>query len=800
MFIGVSMKNGKSLLLFTTLILALALVGCASPEEKAKSYYEKGLSLLESDPAKAKLEFQNALQMKNDMTDALYGLALVAEKQSDWKACFALLNQVLDTQPKHAEAIVKMAQLYLAAGEVTKAKDHANRAMEILPGHLGATLVMAAIDLRENKFTEAIEKANQVIQKDPNNVDAYMLLASERFAQKDYPSAIKILDKGIGIEPKNVLLQLFKVNVQVANGNVQAAESTFKSLVDILPNDVELRKKYSTFLIRHNKPQEAEVQLRKIIALDEDNLQHKRNLVQFLIATKGPKEGRVALEEFVKQTPENLDLNFQLVDLYETQKDPVAAEKQLRQIIEIAGNKQEGLNAKVKVAAKLLSSQKKTEGMRLISEVLEVDPSFDEALIVKAGVAIDDMQYESAILDLRSVLKDQPNSAQAHYFIARAYELTGSKSLADESYTKALDLSKYSASYAVPYAKWLMGNKESRRAEEVLQNTLKRHPDNMLATTLLVQIKLANNDLSGAKTIADSVQNASNSNLSELINAEILMRKGDDAGSIALLEAAYKKMPEDIQTITAVVRIHMNKQRTDAAKTFLNNVLVANPNNYDAKLLLAQVYEASNDASKAQEIFAKVIALEPNRIQAYQQLASSYVKAGNLPNAKATIEKGLTANPNSEPLYMLLAEVHQLNQQYKAALAVYDKILQQNANQLVALNNYVSIAADYETDSKVLADAYSRAQKLKATGVPQFADSLGWISYRTEKFDEAEQHLSEAITKMPDVATFHYHLGKVYLAKKDKVKAKASLEKALNLSKNQDQTLATKIADLLKTV
>lgn len=794
------MKCSKRLMLFISMLIALALVGCASPEEKAKAFYEKGLSLLESDPARAKLEFQNALQMKNDMTDALYGLALVAEKQSDWKACFALLNQVLDNQPKHTEAIVKMAQLYLAAGDVKKARDNANNALVISPGHLGATMVLAAIDLKDNQLTAAVQKANQVLEKDPKNIDAHMLLASERFAQKDLMGALSFLDKGIAIDPKSVLLQLFKVNVQVASGNINAAEGTFKSLVDAIPKDIELRKKYSEFLLQHNNPKEAEAQLRKIIALDESSLQYKLNLVQFLLKTKGPKEGRLALEEFVKQTPDNFELNFHLVDLYESQKDMVAAEKQLRQIIETAGNKQEGLNAKVKVATKLLSRQKKTEGMQLIQEVLDADPRFVDALIVKAGVAIDDMQYESAILDLRSVLRDQPNSAQAYYFIARAYELTGSKALAEESYTKALDISKYSASYAVPYARTLMGKRDMARAEDVLENTLKRHPGNMMATRLLAQIKLAKSDFSGAKVIADGVKNAANSNLSELIDAEILMRQGDDIASIALLEKAYQKMPDDMQTITAIVRIHLSKQRTDAAKAFLDKVLVANPDNYDAKLLLAQVYEASKESAKAQEIFTNIIALEPTRIEAYHQLASSHAKAGNLAGAKAAIENGLAANPSSEPLYMLLAEVHQMNQQHKAAIAVYDKILQQNPSQLVALNNYVSVVADYETDSKVLKDAYTRAQKLKAAGVPQFSDSLGWISYRVEKFDEAEQQLNQAISKLPDNATFHYHLGKVYLAKKDLTKAKASLEKALSLSKSQDQTLATEIAELLKTV
>ena len=78
-----------------TLFLLTCIVSCSSPEEKAEKYYQKGMALLEKDPDKAKLEFQNALQIKKNMTKAMYGIALVAEQKGDWKATFGLMNKVL---------------------------------------------------------------------------------------------------------------------------------------------------------------------------------------------------------------------------------------------------------------------------------------------------------------------------------------------------------------------------------------------------------------------------------------------------------------------------------------------------------------------------------------------------------------------------------------------------------------------------------------------------------------------------------------------------------------------------------
>ena len=57
--------------ILTALFLLFCIVSCSTPEEKAEKYYEKGMALLEKDPDKAKLEFQNALQIKKNMTKAM---------------------------------------------------------------------------------------------------------------------------------------------------------------------------------------------------------------------------------------------------------------------------------------------------------------------------------------------------------------------------------------------------------------------------------------------------------------------------------------------------------------------------------------------------------------------------------------------------------------------------------------------------------------------------------------------------------------------------------------------------------
>jgi tetratricopeptide (TPR) repeat protein len=149
---------------------------------------------------------------------------------------------------------------------------------------------------------------------------------------------------------------------------------------------------------------------------------------------------------------------------------------------------------------------------------------------------------------------------------------------------------------------------------------------------------------------------------------------------------------------------------------------------------------------------------------------------------------------------MALAEVDQNNQDYASAIATYKRLLKVNPNAIVALNNYVSVLADYETNKGELEQAYQDAQKLKGTNVAQFLDTYGWISFRVGKNDEAIQYLKLAIEKEPLYPVFYYHLGKVYLVQQNKGEARKSFEKALELSKNKNQDYVSEIKTLLKSI
>jgi len=67
-----------------------------------------------------------------------------------------------------------------------------------------------------------------------------------------------------------------------------------------------------------------------------------------------------------------------------------------------------------------------------------------------------------------------------------------------------------------------------------------------------------------------------------------------------------------------------------------------------------------------------------------------------------------------------------------------------------------------------------------------YLDSLGWVYFRLDRLDKAEENLVAASTLNPDDATVEEHLGDLWVKKGDMKKARESWKRALTLKPEPD--------------
>ena len=780
-----------NLLIATSLIVLVA--GCSTPEEKAEKYYQKGMVLLDKEPAKAKLEFQNALQLKKNMTKAMYGLGLVAEREGDWKGAFSLMREVAEQEPKNINALIKLGQIFLAAGKLDFALEKSKSALTLDKTNVSALNLYAAVQLKLNNKETALEYAKLALVQDPNSQDAFIVLASISLIDKDVNKAIEYFDKALAKDEKNLTVQFLKAKALENASKTAEADQVYQTMIKLFSDNTFVRKSYAQFLMKTKRAIDAEQQLRIIVQMTPDNLNAKIDLINFILGTKGANAGRIELESLVKKEPKNYELAFALVDLYRAQKDSSQAEKLLNQIVTQAGNSPQGYKAQSLIAANFISEGKNAEASKILNVILNADKSNSLALTLRAHLALQAKNYDAAISDLREVLRDSLDPSNAALMLANAYESSGSAELAEEHYLKAFESSKFSSQYGIPYAQFLIRRKQPERVEKVLESILSSHPSDISAIRALAQFKIESGDYAGAQALADRVKSTNpQSTLMDEISGAILLNKNDLDGTVKVLKHAHEKSPNDIKLINSIVDVYIKEGKTSEAITFVEAVLKANANNINAKLILGQLYASAGKTQNAMQIFNEIIQSNPITVGAYQQLALVQVNANLKEEAEKTINQGLKVAPNDFGLRISQASIYETTRQFDNAIKVYEKLIVDRPDSDIVANNLASLLLDNRTDKADFERAYQLISKTKNSQLPQFMDTRGWASYKVGRYDEAETALNKATEQLPEVAVFHYHLGKVFIAKNDKISAQQELQKTIKFSAN------AKLADELK--
>jgi tetratricopeptide (TPR) repeat protein len=201
----------------------------------------------------------------------------------------------------------------------------------------------------------------------------------------------------------------------------------------------------------------------------------------------------------------------------------------------------------------------------------------------------------------------------------------------------------------------------------------------------------------------------------------------------------------------------------------------------------------SGAAEPALKSFLEAVKAQPEDAVGYQALTDLYLSQKNYDEAIKVVRTGMQLQPDMTALHMILAGALERKGDYEAAISEYEFMLDKEPGNLIAANNLASLLLDYRTDKASLKKAQSLAAFLRKSQIPQFKDTLGWVSYRQGDYGTAVSLFEEAAAALPDQATVRYHLGMGYLSISQPGKASEQFKKALELAPN------SKLAEEIRT-
>ena len=770
---------GCRLLVVASLVIV---AGCGSPEQRAQNYYQNGMALIEKkDDLAARLELLKAVKYKSDKVEVWRALAGIDERTKA-NSLFMDLRRIVELDPDDLDARLKLARIMVGGGAADAALRIIDAAKEGEKPSAALHALKAIALIKTNDSTGALREAQRAAEIDPFNVDAVSLLASKRVADGDADGALKMLDS-LTVDPKDetrILIQ--KLQIYARKGDLVNAEPLLRRVISLNPREPAFRTQLVQILIAQRRFDEAEKELRIRVADNPADSKIGLDLVRFLRLVKGPAPARAELEARIKAGGDLFDYQIALAELDIAEKRVDEATQSLQALSNTASTPERKLAAQLKLAELYTSRQNIAAAEPLISGILSKDRRNTGALRLRAAINIDKGQLDSAISDLREALNDQPKSADLLTLLALAYERAGKNELAERQYADTLKSAGSSPDAVLRYVAFLQRRGDANRAEEVLTEASTRIPNNLQVLSSLAQVKLTRQNWTGALDVATAIARINDGRaLADQIRAAALAGQNKIDESIAALEDAHKSSPDAVQPVVSLVSAYVKQGKADKAIALLNDLKKKFPTNVQVLVLLGQTQLAQNREGEAVQSFKEAIAQQAKDPAGYAALSDLYIRQKNFDAAENVIQAALKELPGNANSRLALAGLQILKGDHDKAIAQYEAFLKYQPDNLVAINNLVSLLLDYRSDKESLDRALSLADALKNSNVPQFQDTFGWSQYRRGDYKGAISTLEGAAAKLPDLAAVRYHLGMSYAATGSAEKAGEQLKAAFAL-------------------
>lgn len=780
----------------------LIVVGCESPEEKVQSHYEDGLELFEEgNYVKAGLEYRNALQINGQYVPALYGMSLVEEKQGNLQGVRGFLIRVLDLDTKHLEANIRLGRLMLLGGRLDKALEYSDTAMDLDGANAGSLALKSAVLYKLDDKEGAVSAAKKALEADPGNNDAISVLAAERIAAGEVKEAIAYLDQGLALDEKNVTLQLIKIQALDSIQENDDAVNVLQQLIEFYPEQKGFKTALVRLYIRHDRLEEAERTVRAIAEELPDDLGANLDVVRFVNGLRGSEAGEKELNRLIEGGgPHVFPYQLALARLQFAAGKRDEPKQILIDVINDKKSEENKLEAQNRLAELLIAEGDTDAAFDLVNEVLTADTKNLDALIIRASLNVNVRKNtDAAIIDLRTVLKDKPDSIRALMMLGKAHELNGAIELADDKITNAFQISNASPNVGLVLVEFLVKNGSLERAENALIRVLIRNPRHIRSYRVLAQIRISRQNWIGAQEIADALEElGDDESLTSQIKGIALQGQAKFGQSIDAFEKAQLATPDSLRPMVALVRAYIRNDEKERAETFLQAVMESSEDNLFAQVLMSQLHALNGKPDLAEAGFKEAIEGTPDNALGYTSLAGFYIREGKPDAAQMVLSQGLEKIPGNVSLGLMRGNLLQTNSKFDEAIEEYEKLYALNPNSPIIINNLASMLTERSTDQATIERAYQMTKRFKNSNVPQFKDTLGWIHYRKGNIDEATDLISDATEQLPDFAIFRYHLGMVHLASKRTESAIEEFEKALELSKTQPLDQVEEVERLLK--
>ncbi len=650
-------------------------------------------------------------------------LAAAYEKGNNQQLAISTYDEALGRSPSDVRIMVPAIAAFYRGGKYDRADEILRRAEKEQIYHPDLERLEIQGALRRGDLGSANDSIEEMLLRDPNNHSLILSLALLKIRQDKIAEAEGLVKDLRAQEPNSLPIAAVQIELDIRKGNSDGALSICDEIVNKLNTA-------SAFLLR----------------------------ARTYALLKQPDKAKVNFERAVTMEPNNPDAWIAKIGFHRSLGESDKAIADIRRALSIMPK---DLRIQKTAIALYLGSDQSSlqqEAETILEEALVSNPDDSELLFRKAQILLvkgTAPQIKQAVGILQSITERQPKFTEAWVLLAQV----------------------------------ALKNNEPAKAIDIALNGLVHTPNDRALLLLKARAEAARSPELSLPTMRALWELDPNNTDTTVSLAETYMAAGKYGDAVNLLKK--QSLPADIAQqrrikLALAAAIYKNGDKAESEQ-ILKELSESEPNDPSPLLTQVRLFHSEKLWSRLREKTVTWCQEHPDRIETILIIVNEL--AGSEEGrqiAEELLGCVLEHDENSTVAMVRLGILLQTSGRSEEAVITYQRVLELQPDNLVALNNLAWILCEVQNHPQ---EALELAQQglARSPDYVDLIDTRGMAYYRLGRYEEAVKDFNRCINlypiRAPGLAASYFHLGRCLAELGDKSQAVVHLNRAMELNK-----------------
>jgi putative PEP-CTERM system TPR-repeat lipoprotein len=757
------------------------------------------------DEAEALISKTEALKQNiDDLTIAKSRLLMRTGKLDEAKV---LLESVIATNAENFDAYSLIGDIGRKHKNIEAARAAYSKASELRPNSLPIQLQVIALDVQEKAYEKAQNRLNGLLKRHPSNAMANHLQGKVYLEQAKKVKALPFFEKAVNAQNPPLESLYLKAALDLENNQIESADqfiNRFLAKEKRIPDAYLLQ---ASIRLKQNLPDESEALARNVLAVLPEHTKALTILSAALMQQGKVSEGIKGLEKLVKIAPDSEEAKFMLAKSYLAAGRYELVKKIIANLLDANPKNNQ---AKV-IEVMMYTNLKEFDKALSLSQALKAEmPNSALPFILEGKAYESNKQLDVAVNAFEKACEVEQPRFQACFelgdFLVKQQEFAE----AGKAYDKVDERFKGTLLVMLKKAQIFALLNKIDDVEKQLQATIDKHPNTLKPKVLLGRLYLKQGRADKTNRVLVDAQGDAANKMSYLeLKASAFLAEGKLKDAEVVTKKMMAIQPSYKQAVLLDARVQSGLGNNAKAEERLRSILANEPADNQLKFALAKVLVSSGKVAEAEKLISQfpkvslgypdvlelkstIAAFKGDTKQATKLALQVFEKQPTSKNLLALVQRKwvnkeqaegfqqmddwLEKNPNDLAVRNVLATLHQQEGRLDDAMVQYEKVLELDPNNALALNNMAWQLQD-SNPIKALELANLLVDKVPKSSAAQ--DTLAVVLLKNNELDRASEIIARALDKSPGNPTYIFHQAMIDNKKGDWLLAIKSLTSML---------------------